>query len=501
MLKYDSSGTDSRGKIIPPNASALIEGMRDFGYNLETALADIIDNSITAGSSNVEIITETFSDDPWIAIKDDGVGMTEDELVEAMRLGSKNPREERASKDLGRFGLGLKSASFSQCRKLAVLTRKNGKSSCARWDLDHVANCNEWDLELIEGSNIVKGINLRNNSGTVVIWQKLDRLSGGVKKNRKKLIAHINSELARSEYHLRLVFHKFLEGPSPPLKITLNGRILEPIDPMASKHLATQLGPEETLKSNNRTVSYRCYTLPHHNKMTQEEWDELGGPKGHLRTQGFYVYREKRLIIAGSWLGLAKQTELTKLCRVAINIPNTMDSEWKIDVKKASAQLPLGVRDRLKRITERLGVSSKRTYRRKGNVLVEQTRYPLWNRIKTDNNVIFRPNLGHPVFSMFSEKLPQEFRQEFEQCLKLIGTGLPIDALHAEFAGNAEAVVADEVDFKDLGNLVFTLVDALNKNNISKEDILDALQCHPVFRSNWDIATKYLEDYFVEKES
>jgi len=143
-----------------PYAASLIEGHRDFGYTLETALADIIDNAITAGARTVELIADTVADEPWIALADDGSGMTEAELVEAMRLGSKNPTDEREAEDLGRFGLGLKSASFSQCRSLTVLTRQDGRTSCARWDLDRVAKRNDWSLELIDNPEVVTGHDL-----------------------------------------------------------------------------------------------------------------------------------------------------------------------------------------------------------------------------------------------------------------------------------------------------------------------------------------------------
>ena len=336
-----------------PYAASLIEGHRDFGYSIETALADIIDNSISAGSRVVELIADTTADEPWIALADDGCGMTEAALVEAMRLGSKNPTNVRAAEDLGRFGLGLKSASFSQCRSLTVLTRRDGEKSCARWDLDRVATRNDWSLELIDNPEHVTGHHLLPVTGTVVIWEKLDRLSGGYTHDRGKRADHLNEELSRAEYHLRLVFHRFLEGAKPRLKLSLNGRLLKPIDPMATSHVATQKDPEEVLRLGQGDVRIRCHTLPHHKRMTREEWEEIGGPEGHLKSQGLYVYRENRLIIAGGWLGLARQTELTKLCRIAVDIPNTMDAEWKIDVKKASAQLPPVVRERLKKVVER----------------------------------------------------------------------------------------------------------------------------------------------------
>tara|TARA_R110002049_G_C8973070_1_gene547697 strand:- start:7 stop:480 length:474 start_codon:yes stop_codon:yes gene_type:complete len=131
-----------------PYAAALIEGHRDFGYSLETALADTIDNAITAGARTIKLVADTVASEPWIALADDGCGMTESELIEAMRLGSKNPTTERPAQDLGRFGLGLKSAGFSQCRSLTVLTRHAGRTSCARWDLDRVATRNDWRLDV-----------------------------------------------------------------------------------------------------------------------------------------------------------------------------------------------------------------------------------------------------------------------------------------------------------------------------------------------------------------
>ena len=312
-----------------PYAASLIEGHRDFGYSLDTALADIIDNAITAGARTVKLIADTVADEPWIALADDGSGMTETELVEAMRLGSKNPTHERKAEDLGRFGLGLKSASFSQGRSLTVLTRQDDRTSCARWDLDRVAKRNDWSLELIDNAELVTGHDLLPETGTVVIWERLDRLSGGYTHDRAKRAEHMNSELSRAEHHLRLVFHRFLEGSKPRLKLSLNDRPLKPIDPMATTHVATQKDPEEVLRLRQGDVLIRCHTLPHHKRMSREEWEEIGGPDGHLKSQGLYVYREKRLIIAGGWLGLARQTELTKLCRIAVDIPNTMDAEWK----------------------------------------------------------------------------------------------------------------------------------------------------------------------------
>ena len=500
MIPVENPHTTIREVDATPYASALIEGHRDFGYSLETALADIVDNAVSAGASKVEIIADTVDDDPWIGLTDNGCGMTEVELVEAMRLGSKNPTDTRAPEDLGRFGLGLKSASFSQCRRLTVLTRRDGVTACARWDLDRIAMRNDWTLELIDNTEDVTGHDLLRDTGTVVIWRKLDRLAGGYNSRNAKRAEYMNAEISRAERHLRLVFHRFLEGSKPRLELSLNGRLLKPIDPMVSSHPSTQKDPEETLTFEQGDVRIRCRTLPHHKRMTREAWEEVGGPGGHLKSQGLYIYREDRLIIAGGWLGLARQTELTKLCRIAIYIPNTMDAEWKIDVKKASAQLPPMVRERLKKLVERFVGTSKRTYQRRGQKLVEGSRYPIWNRIRKDGQIIYRPNLQHPMFLAYAKELPEQLRDGFKRCFRLIGSGLPVESLHAELVGNAEAVVADSVDDGDLEQMVRTMADTLVANGVAYEALPDTMKSYPFFRENWDSVERILNGIRVEDQ-
>lgn len=483
-----------------PYAASLIEGHRDFGYSLETALADVIDNSISAGSTSVQLIANTTAEEPSIIIADDGSGMTEAELVEAMRLGSKNPSDKRSSEDLGRFGLGLKSASFSQCRSLTVISVKDSKTSCARWDLDRVSKRNDWSLELLDDHSAVPGLELLSADGTVVVWEKLDRLVGGYGDDRAKRVGCLNEALGLAERHLRLVFHRFLEGKKPKIRISLNGRELKPIDPMASTHPSTQKLPEEVLVLSKGKVRIRCYTLPHHKKMTREEWDETGSPEGHLKSQGLYIYRENRLIISGGWLGLARQTELTKLCRIAVDIPNTMDSDWKIDVKKASAQLPSQVRERLKKVVEHFVGTSKRTYRRRGQQLVDETKQPIWNRLQKDGQVFFRPNIDHPVFEAYAAELPDHLREGFYRCMRIVGSGLPIETLHAELVGNAESVIADQADESDLRQLVTSMVEALTSSGIPPDAMPGVMQSHPVLRDNWYVVKKLIEDYLGQPD-
>ena len=482
-----------------PHAAALIEGLRDIGYSLETAISDIIDNSITSGAQRVEIATETYSDEPYIAIIDDGEGMTEEELIAAMRPGSRNPLATRDEPDLGRFGLGLKSASFSQCRRLTVVSRTSGQTCAAIWDLDDVAERNEWAVELPDHFDRVPGIDKLGAKGTLVLWQKLDRLTGGYSHNAAKRAEVINQRIAETERHLRLVFHRFMEE-SRPLRILLNGRLLRPLDPFARKNPATIADPEEKLPLIRGDVEIQSFTLPHHKQMSKTEWEDIGGPDGHLKSQGFYLYRGKRLILHGTWFGLCRQSELTKLSRVRIDIPNSMDADWKIDVKKSSAQLPPVVRDRLKKVIERILAGSKRTYSKRGQKLVDHERLPMWHRIQAEGQIRYRPNIQHPAFADFAESLPPDLRRGFYNCIALVGASLPIETLHADMAGTAEQIVPDRVDEDTLAQAVRATLSVLLGARKDIKEIKSLMKDGDPFRSAWEDTERIIAATIEMKE-
>lgn len=489
-----------------PHAAALIEGLRDIGHSLETAISDIIDNSIAAGAHYIQIITEAYSDEPYIAIVDDGWGMTENELIAAMRPGSRNPLASRDGLDLGRFGLGLKSASFSQCRRLTVVSRKSEQASAAIWDLDDVAERNEWAVQLPDSVAGIPAVEHLGPTGTLVLWHKLDRLTGGYSNNTSKRAEIINQRIAETERHLRLVFHRFMEGATP-LHILLNGRTLQPLDPFARKNPATIADPEERLplkrdgmSSLRNDVEIQSYTLPHHKQMNKTDWDDIGGPEGHLKSQGFYLYRGKRLILHGTWFSLCRQSELTKLSRVRIDIPNSMDADWKIDVKKSSAQLPPAVRDRLKKVIERIQAGSKRTYCKRGQKLVNHERLPMWHRVQANGQICYRPNTDHPAFSDFAESLPQELRRGFFNCITLVGASLPIETLHADMAGTAEQIVSDRVDEDTLVQAVQSTLSFLMRNGKNISEIISLMKDVDPFRSAWGDTQRIVAAMIEPKE-
>ena len=483
---------------VPPKPSSLIESMRDIGYSLGTALADLIDNSIAAQAKTIRVFAGLSSSDPKVGILDDGLGMTEDELLEAMRLGSRSPLEKRARSDLGRFGLGLKTASFSQCRVVTVVTRAKGATASARWDLNHIADSERWAVQIPDDPTSVSWADQLGDSGTLVVWEELGSASddGTSGRHEDELVRQMDEAIS----HLELVFHRFLSGEPgrSRVRIQLNNRPLQPFDPFHSSHPATIAGPLEVIGVEGGEVTVQAFTLPHHGKVTPAEWDRHAGSEGYLRNQGFYVYRERRLIIHGTWFGLARQMELTKLARVRIDMPNSLDAVWKIDVRKASAQLPPTVRRRLQSIIEPLGAASKRVYTTRGRTLTENNRIPVWSRVQNKNEIVYRINDDHPMVLALLSKLPSEVRGDLLRVVEVVGTALPIDALLADLGGGMDSVVSSSMSEEALCYAAFTTFTHLIEAGRSRDDALTIMHVAEPFRSNWDRTVHILQAEYGE---
>jgi hypothetical protein len=325
-----------------PEASSMIETFRAIGYSIQAAVADIIDNSISAGARNIWVDFEWKGDDTWLSIKDDGCGMTNEELIRAMRPGSRNPREERSSKDLGRFGLGLKTASFSQCRKLSVISkRENGEKNFWTWDMDFVNQTSKWELIRYLPEEFANSTDdLR--SGTTVIWNDLDRLVSNLHADDKSALGKFLEIMEQIKKHLAMVFHRFMENKRIKIFFQHAGsgsREIESWNPFLPNHPATQNFPDEPLQNNQ--VRIRGFVLPHKSRLTEEEFRRNEGPRGWNEQQGFYIYRSERLLLSGDWLGMFRKEEHYKLARIMIDLPNHLDSEWQIDIKKSVAPMPI----------------------------------------------------------------------------------------------------------------------------------------------------------------
>jgi len=477
----------------PPKAATLIESMRDIGYSLETALADIIDNSITAGATKIGIHVETSGSAPVIGIVDNGCGMTRDELITAMRVGSRNPLDARRKLDLGRFGLGLKTASFSQCRRLTVVAQKAGERWAATWDLDFVAAQDMWALQVGHPDEQLPFLDQLQSDGVLVLWQKLDRAveQQGTEAGRRHFVARVSD--ARN--HLELVFHRFLSG-EPGLRkteIRLNNLTLVPFDPFHASHMATIQGRTEIVRIKGHDISIKAFTLPHHRNVSAAEWEQFAGASGYVKNQGFYLYRERRLIIHGTWFGLARQGELTKLCRVRIDTPNSLDSEWTVDVKKAWARPPLQLRTRLAGLIRTLGEPSQRVYKSRGAKLYSVTDH-VWKRVQENNSITYQVNERSPILRGFSEGLPDELKSKFANLLEVMSAAIPLDAIFADMASSPETMRTSKLAKGLLVEALGETVAHLAQLGLDGGGIRDALRVMEPFRSSWATVESILDE-------
>jgi hypothetical protein len=394
---------DSSFDIVLPQAASLIESLRAFSYTLPTAIADLVDNSITAKANNIWIDFHWKGANSTISITDDGCGMTVSEITTAMRLGSRNPVEQRDIKDLGRFGLGLKTASFSQCRRVTVRSCTDSSHVSTRcWDLDYVAKINEWRLlhTIDSEAELCVGKLDTLKHGTVVLWQHIDRLTAGHKTDNDKDQQFFLKKAEEVSRYLSVVFHRLLENSD--VNIFLNGHPITPWDPYLASEMATQVLPVTTLVHNGYKIEIAPYILPHHSKISKEKFEKAAGIRGWNSHQGFYVYRNHRLLVVGDWLGFGwTKDEHYKLARIRIDIPNALDHDWAIDVTKSRAVPPQGLREELRIIGERTRNEAKRVYSFRGaklTVKADNERVLLWEPLVKNNKTFYRLNREHPLF-------------------------------------------------------------------------------------------------------
>jgi hypothetical protein len=460
---------------LPPYAPTLIESTRAIGYSLEAAVADIIDNSIAANAETVDIFFFPV-DSAYIAILDNGNGMGTEELNAAMQYGSKNPSDARDAKDLGRFGLGLKTASLSQCRCLTVITKQGDCVNGRRWDVDHVAETGTWSLIVLEDEemNDVPGIDsLRTyDSGTLVVWQKLDRLKAGEINFEQALGRKIDGV----REHLSLVFHRYLRGERgiTKLKISINGEIVPAADPFLEAKSVRAMDDENLVVQGQRII-VRPYILPHISKMTAEEIKALGGKEGLRRQQGFYVYRNKRLLVWGTWFRMMRQGDMSKLARIRVDIPNTLDDLWTLDIKKSSALPPAKVRKNLEIIIDKIAEHSKRTWTFRGKKETDDKAVHVWNRMKNPyGGFYYEINRDHPMVKQILEQNP-DLEPMLDTLLRQVETCLPLNQLYVDLNNDEQLTNDQEQSEKDIIKALRNMLTD-QMSSVAKLEFLSAME-------------------------
>ncbi len=480
-----------------------MQSLRDIGYSIETALADVIDNSITAEASEIHIRFLWSNANPWLAISDNGYGMSYDELLLAMKLGSLNPLNERKETDLGRFGLGLKTASFSQCRQLTVISKKHDIISAMEWDLDLITESSDhgWKLKVLNKDEIKRLCEIDHvlsdlscqNSGTIILWRKLDRVEtfdSPVIREKK-----LNFLIDSARKHLELTFHRFLNAGSgkKSVKIFLNGDLLEGTDPFHTSNNATLELPVQSIYVDSKEITVQPFVLPHYTKVSAQEYEKYAGEEGYLHNQGFYVYRNKRLIIKSTWFRLLPKEELTKLIRVRVDIPNSLDHIWKIDVKKSNASPPEAVRRGLKQIISEVEYSGKKVFKQKGHRLQSKILEPFWDRTIASGKVSYEIRKIHPLIELFKEKLSDDAKNDFENILKSVESSFPSDLYFNDFANSPENIAPPSISDEELKSIISLFLPIYSPLCSSKDQLGEKLiQIEPM-ASNSNQTLKVLE--------
>ncbi len=488
MIDYSKYQTTS----AIPEAASMIETFRAVGYTVEAAVADIVDNSISARAKNIWVNFEWNGKDTWLTIKDDGVGMNNDELIQAMRPGSKNPLDFRDKSDLGRYGLGLKTASFSQCRKLSVISKKlNYKQVYWTWDLDFVKQSAKWDLIKYLPDGLFTEQLKSLESGTVVIWNDIDHLVRNTSSDDDKALERFLQIMSNIKYHLSMVFHRFLE--SGKFKIFFKDREIYPWDPFLINERSTQIFPTEYLQNDN--IYIKGYVLPHKSRINEETFKFAEGIKGWNEHQGFYIYRNERLLLAGDWLGLFRKEEHYKLARIEIDLPNDLDTEWQIDIKKSIARPPLILREQLKAYANKVRSQAVEVYRHRGRsvkVNPGQRFIPLWIEHKRGEKWFYKINRSHPLIEAIKIQANTNANKAIEKLIKFVEETIPIKSIYIKEveAPEAQGKPFEGINHNDVWELMQIIFNSLIKQGKTKEDAkaiifnLDPFNLYPEYINN-----------------
>ena len=424
---------------VIPDPVSLIESMRAVGYTTQAAIADLLDNSISASADSIEVKYDA-SDSPFVAILDNGIGMAPNELTNAMRHGSHNPTARREPNDLGRFGLGLKTASLSQCRKLTVISKRDSVVSARCWDLDVVQDAVKW-IVVVPGESELETMPMFQalkllKSGTLVIWQDLDRLTAGASCPQDEMTIKLSPLLD----HLALVFHRYTqrEGEHKAIRITVNGLQVPSRDPFLKANDFRQPLEGQVIRHEKGNVLVTPYILPPVSHLLPDEIDLAGGREGLRGTQGFYVYRNRRLVIWGTWFRLVPKNEFYKLTRVQVDIPNTFDELWALDIKKSVAYPPEAIRNRLRQLIPHFADTSRKTITYPGRRQVSKEFVPLWVRLEPAHGMFkYELNIEHPVIQSLSSKLETEDQKYLQSLLGLLGEALPFESIYADMCSDS----------------------------------------------------------------
>lgn len=487
-----------------PKADHLMGSMRSMGYTFEAAIADIIDNSISANCKTIQLNFPTNALNCYVSIVDDGNGMSKVELFNAMRYGSAASESERNGSDLGRFGLGLKAASLSQCRELTVISKKDSKISGYKWDYKYIIENKDWyilelsDYEINQLPNIDQLQSLEH--GTLVIWDDFDV----IEKSSNGVYIVLNEYKDIIVKYLGLIFHRFISSKTGDgIEIRLNNHKIVSLDPFLEKHQKTTRKKEVMLAFKDthnieRYIKVQPFVLPFYKDLSPSDIDTLGGIESLKTKQGYYVYRNKRLIVYGTWFGMHSKSELSKNARIRVDIPNTLDDIWKIDIKKQNATIPKAIQIQLRRkVEEAMEISVRQQMHRGRKSNINSNIDYIWNRVKErDSTYFYEINRNSELLSFIRQKIDDQQVCYIDMLIDEIEKNLPIQQIYVDQSSNLIFEKEDSNRMDEVFQKAVLMVD-YSKQFSSIKDVVDRLINSEPFCNFKDIKERLYKHYEI----
>jgi len=460
----------SRTQDLSPDPKSHIKTLMRIGYTLSSAISDIIDNSITAQSKTIKIYSPPGQENPIISILDNGFGMSHQELIANMQIGCKDPSLERGENDLGRFGSGMKTASFSQARRLTVVSKKKDEPiSAAVWDIDRIEQTNSWQIEILDKEEIdsISGVELNAESvqGTQIIWEKLTFLQKG--SHALSEDEELAAELTGLGKYISLHFHRFINNRNK-LSIYINNKRIEAIDPFMTNLDGYQEGPTEKFRCKGGFIKIYTHVLPHFNQMSSKDIEKMGGAEEITQNQGIYIYRSERLINAGGWLGLTKNSQLGALARVQVDVPTSIDDEWSTDVKKSSLQIPGRVKKELRKFLSDPIKRSKKTHTYRGDV---ETVNNFWKIIEDKNkgSVTYQVDTTNSDLVEIFSNFDKNEKKTLLNYLKGLSSFVPINHIYQKMSEKPKSINQEDINLELMESILTGSLDNLVKKHEGSE--------------------------------
>lgn len=423
-------------ELANPNPEFLIKSIAEQGYSLETALADLMDNSITANATRIEVLTKIDSEPFILFLSDNGDGMDKASLKKNMQFPSKSPEETRELSDLGRFGLGLKTASFSQTRIFTVLSRKRGSDKFfgLTWDVNHLKNSGKWEMilnsdeeinEIIQQYTSISKEHLNNSNeftpNTIVVWKGLYKFENYVNEKNKQDALKEEITNTTSEY-LSIVFHKFMERQNNRLQIRINNTLVNPFNPFPTENSSIRALEPLQKEFGKDFVKIQGFVLPNTSiKDDSNTWTPKN--KSLMDMEGLYIYRADRLILFGGWNGLIKKMPRLQLGRLKIDIGNKVDHLFHLNVAKSQINIPHDLKSAFLRAIVDLKTEAQKEFFNHGLKSFKQrpTEHSseLFYKTATNKGVLLRINDEFPLLKSLKSSLNSNQKAELNFILKM----------------------------------------------------------------------------------